>query len=173
MELQNLPYGIVIFSIVCIALVLGIIMVSDLETNFPQSVGTQSETFLGDNATNQTLAGEAITSFSATRYNNTWLDFDGTNDYLLIYPSTNDTLSFWYNSSTSGGWQYVTNVGGVKYTNGSLADPVEYPVYFNGTHYFFGKTDATTFWGGSIDEIRIYDGFLNETEITTLYNEDH
>lgn len=102
-------------------------------------------------------------------YNNTWLNFDGDNDLLYITSSVTDTLSFWYNSSTSKTWQHVVNIGGTYYTNGTLNTPVEYPVYHNGTDYIFGKTDGSTFWEGSIDEIRIYEGFLNSSEINELY----
>jgi len=119
-----------------------------------------------------TPMGNGLVSFTAQVYNDTYLSCDGTNDYIKITPSSNDTLAFWYNSSTSEQWQFVVNTLGTQYTNGSLGDAVEYPVYWDGTDYYFCKTDATTYWEGYIDKISIYDGQLNSTQISELYLEE-
>jgi hypothetical protein len=119
-----------------------------------------------------TPMGNGLVSFQAQVYNDTFLSCDGVNDYIKITPSSNDTLAFWYNSSTSESWQFVVNTLGTQYTNGSLGDAVEYPVYWDGTDYYFCKTDATTFWEGSIDKISIYDGQLSSVNISNLYLEE-
>lgn len=118
-----------------------------------------------------TPMGNGLVSFTAQVYNDTYLSCDGVNDYIKITPTTNDTLAFWYNSSTSEQWQFVVNNLGIKFTNGTQVDPVEYPVYWDGTDYYFCKTDATTYWEGSIDKISIYDGQLTNTQISDLYGE--
>ena len=115
--------------------------------------------------------GYGVITNNVYAYNDTYASCDGIDDFLLLYPPSNDTLAFYYNSSTSVNWQFVVNVLGTQYTNGTLGNAPEYPVYWNGTHYFFCKTDATTFWEGSIDKISIYDCQLNDTEIETLYQE--
>ena len=113
--------------------------------------------------------GEGITSSSFSRINDTWVSCDGNNDYLQITPSSNDTISFWYNSSTSVGWRFVVNVQGTNYTDGVQVNPDEYPVYWDGTDYYFCKTDASTFWEGDIDSIGIYDGQLNTNTIGEIF----
>jgi hypothetical protein len=112
-----------------------------------------------------TISTHGVTSFQVLVYNDTWLDCDGNNDYIKITPSSNDTLSFWYKSTTTTTWTNIVNVMGNYYVNGVEDTPVEYPVYWDGTDYYFCKTDATTFWEGQIDEIRIYEGQLNSTQV--------
>ena len=118
-----------------------------------------------------TPMGNGLVSFTAQVYNDTYLSCDGSNDYIKITPTTNDTLAFWY-KATTGGWQFVVNNLGIKFTNGTLGDPTVYPVYWDGTYYYFCKTDATTYWEGYIDKISIYDGQLNNTQISDLYKEE-
>jgi hypothetical protein len=112
-----------------------------------------------------------VTNFKAEVYNDTWMDCDGLNDYLQITPSSNDTVAFWYNSSTLGTWAFAVNSLGTTYLNAVEFPLSEYPVYWDGSDYFFCKTDATTFWAGQIDKITIYDGQLTAANVTTLYSE--
>ena len=164
-------WGTIFFIFIAgLTLVFGIIMMERTNESLEQ------EFFLDtDNATYLTVAQDIrakISDIDVYRYNDTFLSCDGTNDYIKITPSSNDTLAFWYNSSTSETWQFVVNTLGTQYTNGSLGDAVEYPVYWDGTDYYFCKTDATTYWEGYIDKISIYDGQLNNTQISELYLEE-
>ena len=143
-------WGTIFFIFIAgLTLVFGIIMMERTNESLEQ------EFFLDtDNATYLTVAQDIRAKIS---------DID-------VY-RYNDTLAFWYNSSTSESWQFVVNTFGTQYTNGSLGDAVEYPVYWDGTDYYFCKTDATTFWEGYIDKISIYDGQLSSAEINDLYGE--
>lgn len=163
-------WGTIFFIFIAgLTLVFGIIMMERTNESLEQ------EFFLDtDNATYLTVAQDIrakISDMDVYVYNDTYLSCDGTNDYIKITPSSNDTLTFWYNSSTSLDWQFVANVMGTKYTNGTEIDPAEYPVYWDGTDYYFCKTDAITFWEGSIDKISLYEGQLNITEINSTYLE--
>jgi hypothetical protein len=113
--------------------------------------------------------GDGTTSFQV--YNQTWIECNSAlGNYLVVPDYDSLTLSFWYNSSTSEEWQHVVNNTANIYTNGSLYTPAEYPVYYNGTAYFFCKTDDSTFWTGYIDDIRLYYISLNSTQINDTYN---
>ena len=47
-------------------------------------------------------------------YNTTWINCDGINDYIQITPSSNDTLSFWYNDTSSVQWINVVDSMKIK-----------------------------------------------------------
>jgi len=141
------------------------------ETRLTDSLGLSELNFTSLSSNTLSPIDNGITSESVKVLNDTFLYCDGINDYIRITPSSNDTLSFYYNSSTSIQCQFVVNVMGVKYTNGSLGNPEEYPVYWDDPYYYFCKTDSTTFWAGYIDKISIYDGQLNNEEISELNNQ--
>jgi hypothetical protein len=169
-------FGFISFGITVILLVLvGIVVVSHIADT---SNDLQYDT-LGLSSTDNftatslvktlTTIDQGITSQTIQVYNDTYLSCDGINYYLRITPSSNDTLSFWYKNTTSQ-WIHVVNVMGTKYTNSVEANPHEYPVYWDGTYYYFCKTDATTFWEGSIDDVRGYDGGLTQGGIDEVYS---
>ena len=169
-QADNLGLTILSLFIAGLVLVFGILMMERTNENLEQD-------FLGSTENSTYLAASIaitpkISSLAVYAYNDTFLSCDGTNDYIRITPSSNDTVTFWYNSSTSLEWQFIVNTFGVQYTNATRIDATEYPAYWDGTYYYFCKTDATTFWEGSIDKISIYDGQLNETEIGDLYDEE-
>lgn len=159
---------LIIFLVASVFVALSFLFISGLKTTVVDTESKSSETQNELYLTSFSIDKTPVTSYDLYYYNDTYLSCDGTNDYLRITPSSNDTLAFYY-KGTTGAWQFVVNVMGTKYTNGTLDDPSAYPVYWNGTDYFFCKTDATTFWEGSIDKISTYDGQLNLTEIQTLY----
>jgi hypothetical protein len=160
----------IIILVVAILVALTFLFTSGLKSTTITQGSKDSITNEGLYLTSLTLSAP-VTGSSLYKLNDTYLSCDGVDNYFIIYPSSNDTLAFYYNSSTSVNWVYVVNVMGTKYNNSILEDPAEYPVYWNGTAYFFCKTDATTFWEGNIDKISIYDGQLNQTEIEELYNQ--
>ena len=134
--------------------------------NSKQSAGVGSQNSIYSNVQVLSPIDNGITNATISVYNDTFLSCDGVNDYLLIYPHSNDTLSFWLNSTAPTSWVNIVNVMGNCYINSlSLPCPATYPVYWNGTAYFFCKTDATTFWAGQIDRIEVFDGQLTQTQV--------
>ena len=143
-------------------------MLSTMQTNLFTTPTDINETVLAE--TQQVLT-YAPTSLTATSYNDTWIYCDGTDDYLNVSDYDSLSVSFWYNSSTSGTWQHVVNNSVTTYVNGSEATPDEYPVYYDGDYYYFCKTDASTFWEGMIDEVKLYNTILNSTEVSDIYSD--
>ncbi len=167
-ETQNTFGKILTLVLIGVLIIISIFIFVVLGDDFESVDESFNETVLNSSGIQTSLEGTP-TSFTVQAYNQTWIDCDGNNDNLIINPNTNDTLAFWYNSSISEQWQFVVNVMGIKYTNGTQIDPNEYPVHWNGTDYFFCQTDGSTFWEGSIDEVGIYEGQLNITQINELY----
>jgi len=160
-----------LFIVAFIVITLGIVVIQESANN-AEAIDTSSDTSTQNETYISTISlspiDEGITSYQVSRINDTWLDCDGINDYAYLPSTENDTISFWYNSSTSTDWVFVVSVFNVKYTNGVLSEPIEYPIYYNNTGYILCKIDDSTFWEGSIDELRIYDGQLNSTQINDL-----
>lgn len=165
-----------LFVVAFIVIVMGVVTLQQSASDMKQidlADASSSQSILQANGSSTTLSpiGNGITSFtSAIVSNRTHITCDGVNDVLTIPSSSTTSLSFWYNSSTSTTWQFVANVSGVNFTNGSAGNPVEYPVYYASGNYYLCKTGASAFWAGSIDQIRIYNNSLSTTEITALYN---
>ena len=162
-------FGVTILLVIILFGALAIYVGNQAKEDVMYDSTSESEERLYTEAFELSKIGGGINTVTAKVYNDTFLSCDGVNDYIKITPSSNDTLAFWYNSSTSETWQFVVNTLGTQYTNGSLGDAVEYPVYWDGTDYYFCKTDATTFWEGYIDEIRIFEGELGEQTLNDLY----
>lgn len=99
---------------------------------------------------------------------NSYLSLDGEGDYVLLELEANKSVTFWYKKD---GWVFVANVSGTTYVDGELGTPDEYPIYFNGTHYFIGKYNSTSFFEGGIDDFMVFNYELNTTEIETFYHE--
>ena len=113
---------------------------------------------------------EGITSSSATRLNQTWLDFDGVNDNLILPIDNVISISFWYKNETTD-WQHLVNASGTIYLNGSVeTNYYLYPIYNNGSDVFIGKEDAITFTNISIDDFRTYSINLSSNQITEIFN---
>ena len=121
------------------------------------------ETFLVENT--KTLNGTPVT-LTAQVYNNTWLDFDGVDNYVLS--ERYDTISFWYKNSTVD-WTFIVNSSGTLYVNGVVGTPDIFPVYDNSTNMFLGKTGASTFFNGSIDDFRGYDSSIDSVLANLTY----
>jgi len=136
------------------------------------STSSSSDNFIGDIDANDTISiGDGLVSSSASIKNQTWLDFDGVNDVLTINDNGYVTVAFWYDNTTTSDWVLYVNTSGILYVDGNEigAFPVNF-YYSDGSKYYFGKEDATTFKNGSIDNIRFYNSTINETVIDALYN---
>lgn len=165
-------FGVTILLAIILFVALAIYVGNQAKEDVMYESSSYSEDALYTEAFKLSKVGSGINTVTAQVYNDTYLSCDGVNDYIKITPSSNDTLAFWYNSSTSETWQFVVNTLGTQYTNGSLGDAVEYPVYWDGTDYYFCKTDATTYWEGYIDKISVYEGQLTSANVSTLYGEE-
>ena len=172
MEIDEInPIWVLFSAIIIIVIGLAVLQVSSLsieQIDLQSKSGSSNSTYL-----NQITLGDGlgITTSTISVYNDTFLSCDGVNDYLLIYPHSNDTLSFWLNSTAPTSWVNIVNVMGTCYINSAqLPCPATYPVYWNGTAYFFCKTDATTFWAGQIDRIEVFDGQLTQTQVNTIWS---
>jgi len=98
------------------------------------------------------------------------LTFDGVNDYVYANVTEDKiTTSLWYKNASDSSWTFVTNVSGTTYVNGSLGTPDQYPVYITGNDIYAGKTGASSYYNGSIDDIRIYNRALSAEEIYQHY----
>ncbi len=164
-DITNAGKGIIVVIGVAVLVIVAIFIFATLADASPVPLQNANETFLVQSQ--QTLDQTPI-SLTSQRLNTTWLDFDGINDVVTI-SSTDQVITFWYKNLTSD-WIFVVNNSGVTYVDGSLATPVQFPVFFDLTDYFIGKTDGSTFFAGSIDEIRIYDTILTTEDIVFLFN---
>lgn len=170
--MKELPKIIIASIVVGVIIVVGIFMFSSMQSGmFSNAVNSNSGDILTETTATLSPVELGITSISSQSYNNTWINLNGIDGYILLEESEAVSLTFWYNSSTSGTWQFVANISGTTYVNDTLNTPDEYPIYYNGTHYFIGKTNSTNFWEGSIDEFRIYSGLLNSTQVNSIYSE--
>ena len=107
-EVKNVLIFVIGISLVCLTILILIVFFSQLTNNlgFEQVTFSSSESILTDNGTTTTLS-ENPTSLTATTYNNSWLSFDGVNDYLnspiTPFYERNGTMSFWMNVSNKTG----------------------------------------------------------------------
>ena len=80
---------------------------------------TPSDTFLSDNGTSNTLTYTPSTWTNATTLNNSWLSFDGVNDYVsfsgISDPRYNFTMSLWFNHSSNSAQDYLFRDGSGRY----------------------------------------------------------
>jgi hypothetical protein len=159
---------------VAVILIVGIQILTNFNTSV-KTVDTQSTSSSFIASASQTLdpiGNEGgITSATVQTYNQTWLDFDGVNDVVVVESSDIAGVTFWYKNSTSSDWIFIVNNSGVTFVNAVAGTPVQYPVYHNSTHYFLGMTDASTYFNGSIDDFRVYGYNLNTTQINSVYSE--
>ena len=160
-----------LFITAFIVIILGLVVVQQTSQDV-ESIGLQTtsinQTLLADNGSAQTLTETPIT-LTATGRNRTWVGCDGTNDLLTI--PFDVSISFWYKNETVD-WQHVVNTSeGKTFVNGTDSTPFLIPFYVSGDNYILCKTDATTFVNVSIDEIKTYDGFVNESTALEIYNE--
>ncbi|MDP3990989.1 MAG: LamG domain-containing protein, partial [Candidatus Nealsonbacteria bacterium] len=98
------------------------------------------------------------------------LSFDGVDDYVqATVTQTKTTYSLWVKSS--GVWEHVAKVNSAYYVNGVEGTPTSFPIYVSGNTVQIGKTDATTYFTGLIDDVRIYNYARTPDEIQLDYNQ--
>jgi peptidoglycan/xylan/chitin deacetylase (PgdA/CDA1 family) len=83
-QIQSINNGIIIAIIVGIVLILGIVIISDIGTISTDITPTPSSSNFLPTSTSNTLTpiGEGISSATIKTPNQTWLEFDGVNDYV-------------------------------------------------------------------------------------------
>ncbi len=162
---------LIIVGIAMIAFVLVILLVifNNLPNTFQRSSPSASSFYISTSSPNAlTPVGEGIISLSATRKNQTWLEFDGVDDEVVVNSNFINSISFWYKNKTSD-WIFVTNSSGTLYVNSVENTPSQYPVYYDGTDYFIGRENESLFFNGSIDDFRVSDSTLDQTLINLIY----
>ena len=86
----------IVIGIITLALILGVgtIFLTSMNNNVLSEdiISSSSEIVLVANGTDTTLDGVPL-SLLATRKNNTWLEFDGVNDYIFITDEFPFTMS--------------------------------------------------------------------------------
>ncbi len=132
---------------------------------------SNSQNILANNGTSTTLIG-VPTSISVTEKNTTWLEFDGNNDAMtLTVTQSKATIALWFKNTTTP-WTSLIRSDGDTYINGVInATWVFFPYFIGGDVITVGKSDASTFLNVSIDEFRVYETALNQTEVTTVFEE--
>lgn len=129
---------------------------------------SNGQNILADNSTSTTLSpsGEGVTSLSATRHNQTWLEFDGVNDYVFIPDDSYKTISYWVNNTVNS-WINVVNNSGILYEDGGVVGSLTLNSTKQNTTGWYIGINSTGFFKGNIDSIRFY----NETITSTTINE--
>ncbi len=128
------------------------------------------DSFLATVTTNETLdpIGEGIREIAVTRKNSTWLEFDGTSDYLFIPNYDYVSVAFWVNNSDND-WAFVVNSSDLIYENNvTVSSLTMNPFKQNATGWYFGINDSG-FFNGNIDTIKFYNDTMNETQVSELF----
>jgi len=176
LEIEKLLPTTILLIIIGLIIGIGVFTLSEMQdsTAFSENtINVTSDFILADNGTETTLSNNPSTWTSATVKNRTWLDFDGTNDVLTVSDVNYRTISFWYKNSTTTNWQHIINTSNILYWNGTEVSELPlYPLFTDGTDWFFGKSDAGTFVEVDIDEITFYNDTINSTVITEIFNNE-
>ncbi len=168
MELNKLFPAILTVLLIGVLVVLAIIIFVTLGGSFDPQLTSSSETILTNS---EVTLLQTPTSLSATRLNQTWLDFDGVDDVVILNSNETNSISFWYKNETLD-WTFITNSSGTLYVDAVATSPDQYPVFYNGTDYLIGKEGSSNFFNGSMDDFRVYDSTL-EQELVTLIFQDY
>jgi len=225
--MEKIPSIILSILIVGLIIVIGIFMVGSMGNDLfsDDLVNSSSENILTNYS--ETLLQTPTTS-SATTPKNSWLEFDGVNDFVevtfndLNFTNNSNSISLWLNPSISdtayrdvifsdwvnregnfvvhynsnvlkfeykndttlfssqyntllpNEWNHiiigVNNTHSLIYINGILEDSDNYNgnVFYNISQLSLGKDSSD--YGGSIDEVRIYNQSLSQSQITEIYN---
>ena len=165
-----LIYTIFVFIAVLLFSLLSTIIIGvsdDIRNEVSKSSSTD---FIATRTANETLSpiGNGITSTAVTRNNDTWLNFNGTTDYLFIPDNNYVSVAFWVNDSDNN-WLFVVNSSDLVYEDNVVVGALTLnPFKKNATGWYFGINDSG-FFGGNIDSIKFYNDTMNETQILTLY----
>ncbi len=106
----------------------------------------------------------------ATGKYNSALSFDGLDDYVqATVTQEKTTYSLWIKPPTSA-WEHVVKIGDIYYVNTVQGTPTAFPIYISGNTVQIGKTGASTYFNGLIDDVRIYNYTRTLDEIRLDYN---
>lgn len=160
--------GVLAFVILILSIIFNAIPSEAISNSISNS---DNQTILIESSTVLSPVGRGITSSTVKANNDTWLDFNNTNeDFVLVNSNIIDSITFWYKNETSE-WIFVANSSGTNYVDSVIGSPNQFPVFYNGTGYFLGKTDGTTFFNGSIDDFRVYESTLQADLIILIYQD--
>ncbi len=223
--MEKIPSIILSILVVGLIIVIGIFMVGSMGNDLfsDDLVNSSSENILTNYS--ETLLQTPTTS-SATTPKNSWLEFDGVNDYVntsseIFSSSEGFTLSIWVKIDSlsseeevfSQGWNNrlfsvddktfscifqngstlvinsdsfyfpkvwnhfvcsINTTNAMIYGNGILdVTPVSVTGTYTQTEDIIkigSRTDGGTFFNGAIDEVRIYNQSLTQSQITEIYN---
>jgi len=172
-ELNKTFGAVLIIILIGVLVIISIVIFVTLGDTSNPITDSTSNTILSNSGTENTLSptGDRITSLTATALNQTWLDFDGVDDEVVLTSNEITSISFWYKNETLD-WTFITNSSGTLYVNAVATSPAQFPVIYNGSDYLVGKENSTDFFNGSIDDFRVYDSTL-EQELVTLIFDDY
>jgi len=168
-QLEGFAYIILIIIISGFFLVMGIIMISNLNDTIAFENNSAKQTLLTNNGTSTSLT-YTPTSLTGVYKNMSWIYCEGVDDYFFM--KKNASISYWYTNATLNSWEHAVNSSdGNSFINGSASVLPINVFYENATDYIFCKTSAAVFVNVSIDKIKVYDDIINVTTAVALYNE--
>lgn len=107
-SLQKASLSILIIISIAVLVIIAIFLFNSLGETCSQEFSSSVQNTLADNSTITTLSptGEGITSLSATRHNDSWMEFDGVNDgvnapHISLNLSAGNSLSVWIKTGSS------------------------------------------------------------------------
>jgi hypothetical protein len=98
------------------------------------------------------------------------LSFDGVDDYVEATVTQNKTTYSLWIKPDGESWQHVVKVDSTYYVNGVPSTSAIFPIYVSGNTVQIGKTSASTYFKGIIDDVRIYNYKRTQTQILQDYN---
>lgn len=127
----------------------------------------------GSTAYDSTINNNDGTIYGATyvtgKYNSA-LSFDGVDDYVqATVTQEKTTYSLWIKPANSV-WEHVVKINGIYYVNTVQGTPTAFPIYVSGNTVQIGKTGASAYFNGLIDDVRIYNYARTLDEIRLDYN---
>lgn len=130
-----------------------------------------NSSFVATTTSNSTLTpiGNGITSLTSTYQNDTWLSFDGTNDYLFIQDNNFTSVSYWVNDSDNE-WLHIANASDTLYEERAIVTDFTLNAHKqNATGWYFG-INSSGFFEGNIDSINFYNETINNLTVEDIYS---
>ena len=163
-----------IISIFVVVMLVSILSTITAEKTQEMRTNTSDDTinsFAATTTSNTTLSpvGDHILDLNATYQNDTWISFDGVDDYLFIQDNGYTTISYWVNDSVTE-WTHVVNDTEKIYENNVSVSSFTLNAHKqNATGWYLG-VNTTGFFNGSVDTIGFYNTTINQLIVGDLYN---